>query len=174
MTRRERRPVGARATSPGASSARADRPALATADGRLVLDAVTPPGRRPMSGADWLRGRRAVRADPRVSIDGDDRSPDAESAAPLGLRLDPSATAPRDRDPASAASTPEALAAWFVERGQPALPGPPGRSTPSGRGRETAFDEILTLPAALRDELEAAFRFDTVADRGDPRRPTAA
>lgn len=35
-----------------------DRPALTTTDGRLVLDAVTPPGRRPMSGADWLRGRR--------------------------------------------------------------------------------------------------------------------
>jgi methionyl-tRNA formyltransferase len=34
-----------------------DRPALATVDGRLVLDAVTPPGRRPMSGADYLRGR---------------------------------------------------------------------------------------------------------------------
>jgi methionyl-tRNA formyltransferase len=36
-------------------------PALATADGRLVLERVTPPGRRPMGGADWLRGRR-VRA----------------------------------------------------------------------------------------------------------------
>lgn len=35
-----------------------DRPALATADGRLVLEAVTPPGRRTMSGAEWLRGRR--------------------------------------------------------------------------------------------------------------------
>ena len=36
-----------------------DEPALATADGRLVLERVTPPGKRPMSGADWLRGRRA-------------------------------------------------------------------------------------------------------------------
>ena len=35
-----------------------DRPALTTVDGRLVLDAVTPPGRRPMSGTDYLRGRR--------------------------------------------------------------------------------------------------------------------
>lgn len=34
------------------------RPALATADGRLVLEAVTPPGKRAMSGEDWLRGRR--------------------------------------------------------------------------------------------------------------------
>jgi len=32
-------------------------PALATADGRLLLEVVTPPGRKPMSGADWLRGR---------------------------------------------------------------------------------------------------------------------
>jgi methionyl-tRNA formyltransferase len=34
-----------------------DMPALATADGRLVLREVTPAGRRPMTGADWLRGR---------------------------------------------------------------------------------------------------------------------
>jgi methionyl-tRNA formyltransferase len=33
-------------------------PALATADGRLVLEQVTPQGRRPMRGEDWLRGRR--------------------------------------------------------------------------------------------------------------------
>ena len=35
-----------------------DRPALTTADGRLVLEQVTPQGRRSMSGADYLRGRR--------------------------------------------------------------------------------------------------------------------
>ena len=35
-------------------------PALATTDGRLVLDQVTRPGRRPMSGEEWLRGRRAI------------------------------------------------------------------------------------------------------------------
>ncbi len=33
-------------------------PALVTSDGRLVLLQVTPPGKRPMSGEDWLRGRR--------------------------------------------------------------------------------------------------------------------
>jgi methionyl-tRNA formyltransferase len=33
-------------------------PALATADGRLVLEGVTPPGKRSMAGEDWLRGRR--------------------------------------------------------------------------------------------------------------------
>jgi methionyl-tRNA formyltransferase len=36
------------------------RPALCTVDGRLVLDVVTAPGRRPMSGSDWLRGRRTT------------------------------------------------------------------------------------------------------------------
>jgi methionyl-tRNA formyltransferase len=35
-------------------------PALATSDGRLVLAQVTPPGKRPMAGEDWLRGRRDI------------------------------------------------------------------------------------------------------------------
>jgi len=35
------------------------RPALTTSAGRLVLETVTPPGRRSMPAADWLRGRRA-------------------------------------------------------------------------------------------------------------------
>ena len=45
--------------APGRLVRHGDRPALATVDGRLVLDMVTPPGRRPMGGADWLRGRRS-------------------------------------------------------------------------------------------------------------------
>jgi methionyl-tRNA formyltransferase len=45
---------------PGSLVRDGDRPALATADGRLVLDTVTPAGRRPMSGAEWLRGRRGA------------------------------------------------------------------------------------------------------------------
>ncbi len=45
---------------PGRLVVHGDRPALATAEGRLVLDAVTPPGRRPMTGADYLRGRRGL------------------------------------------------------------------------------------------------------------------
>lgn len=43
---------------PGSLVREGAEPALATADGRLVLERVTPPGRRPMPGADWLRGRR--------------------------------------------------------------------------------------------------------------------
>lgn len=43
---------------PGNLARHGDRPALCTADGRLVLESVTPPGRHPMSGADYLRGLR--------------------------------------------------------------------------------------------------------------------
>ena len=43
---------------PGALVRHGLRPALATADGRLVLEWVTPEGKRPMAGEDWLRGRR--------------------------------------------------------------------------------------------------------------------
>ena len=61
----ERRVVGAATVGesrpddvPGHLVRHGDLPALTTVDGRLVLERVTPPGRRPMSGADWLRGRR--------------------------------------------------------------------------------------------------------------------
>jgi methionyl-tRNA formyltransferase len=43
---------------PGQLVREGSEPALATADGRLVLVSVTSPGKRPMSGADWLRGHR--------------------------------------------------------------------------------------------------------------------
>jgi methionyl-tRNA formyltransferase len=43
---------------PGALVREGREPALATSDGRLVLRAVTPAGKRTMPGADWLRGRR--------------------------------------------------------------------------------------------------------------------
>ena len=43
---------------PGGLVRHGDRPALATVDGRLVLDSVTPAGKRSMPGADWLRGLR--------------------------------------------------------------------------------------------------------------------
>lgn len=44
---------------PGRLVREGSRPALATVDGRLVLETVVPPGRRPMSGEAWLRGRRS-------------------------------------------------------------------------------------------------------------------
>ena len=43
---------------PGALVRQGAEPALATAEGRLVIERVTAPGRRPVPGADWLRGRR--------------------------------------------------------------------------------------------------------------------
>ncbi|MFN8630394.1 MAG: methionyl-tRNA formyltransferase [Chloroflexota bacterium] len=42
----------------GALVRHGQEPALATIDGRLVLEQVTPPGKRSMPGSDWLRGRR--------------------------------------------------------------------------------------------------------------------
>jgi methionyl-tRNA formyltransferase len=44
--------------------AHGDGLALAVADGRLVLDTVTPPGRRPMSGAEYAHGRRVATSMP--------------------------------------------------------------------------------------------------------------
>ncbi len=61
----ERLVVGAARVEParpgdvrGALVLEGPEPALVTAEGRLVLERVTPPGRRAMSGAEWLRGRR--------------------------------------------------------------------------------------------------------------------
>jgi 23S rRNA (adenine2503-C2)-methyltransferase len=57
----------------------------------------------------------------------------------------------------------EALVRWFADRGEPAY-----RARQVGdaiwRGDATATDDIRTLPAGLREALDADFRFDTVAD----------
>jgi methionyl-tRNA formyltransferase len=50
---------------PGRLVRHGNHPALATADGRLVLEEVTPPGRQRMPGDAWLRGRRALSRPPR-------------------------------------------------------------------------------------------------------------
>ena len=59
--------------------------------------------------------------------------------------------------------TPEALAAWFDEGGEPAYR---ARQVADAvwRGQTGSVADIRTLPAALRARLEAAFRFDTVTD----------
>jgi 23S rRNA (adenine2503-C2)-methyltransferase len=81
----------------------------------------------------------------------------------FGLRPAPSATRPRDPRPGVGGLAPEELAAWFTGNGHEAY-----RSRQvldaAWRGGQTAFSEMLTLPAFLRDELNAAFRFDTVVD----------
>ena len=59
--------------------------------------------------------------------------------------------------------TTDALTAWLVGRGEPVY-----RARQIGdavwRGDARSAADIRTLPASLRDALDAAFRFDTVAD----------
>ena len=60
--------------------------------------------------------------------------------------------------------TPEDLEAWFTERGHPAYRARQVLDAAWG-GQAAGFAEILTLPAPLRDELEASFGFDTAIER---------
>ena len=80
-----------------------------------------------------------------------------------GLRPAPSATRPRDERPGISGLTPEELSAWFAHRGEAAYRARQVLDA-AWRGRDVSFAEILTLPAALRADLEAAFRFDTVIE----------
>ncbi len=80
-----------------------------------------------------------------------------------GLRPAPSATRPRDERPGISGITPEELSAWFADRGEAAYRARQVLDA-AWRGRDVSFAEILTLPAALRADLEAAFRFDTVIE----------
>jgi len=81
----------------------------------------------------------------------------------FGLRPAPSASGPRDERPGIGGMTPDGLSAWFTERGHPAYRVRQVLDA-TWRGRQTSFAEILTLPGALREELESAFRFDTVEE----------
>jgi len=67
-----------------------------------------------------------------------------------------------DPRPGISGLSPASLEAWFTERGQPAYR---ARQLADAvwSGGATSAQEARTLPAALRDELDAAFRFDTVA-----------
>src|SRR5438034_9047519 len=82
----------------------------------------------------------------------------ASASTPIALPV-----TTRDPRPGLSGLTPGELEAWLVARGQPAY-----RAKQIGDGiwRTGAWslDEVLTLPSALRSELTAAFRFDTVAD----------
>jgi 23S rRNA (adenine2503-C2)-methyltransferase len=80
-----------------------------------------------------------------------------------GLRPAPSASRPRDERPGIGGVTPDELAAWFRAQGQPAYRARQVLDAAWG-GRQTTFEEILTLPAGLRAELETAFRFDAVVE----------
>ena len=58
---------------------------------------------------------------------------------------------------------PDALAAWLAERGEPSYRARQVNEAVFG-GTVTAIDDIAPLPAALRRDLAAAFRFDTLAE----------
>jgi len=72
-----------------------------------------------------------------------------------------SEVAERDARPGLSGILPDALSAWFVERGQPAYR---ARQVADrvwrGHARDAA--SIRTLPAALREQLDQAFRLDTI------------
>ena len=55
------------------------------------------------------------------------------------------------------------LAAWFAERGEPAWRARQVSDALWGRAA-TAIEDVRTLPAGLRTALDAAYRFDAVAD----------
>ncbi len=69
----------------------------------------------------------------------------------------------RDPRPGLSGLLPDELQTWLADRGHPAYR---GRQVADAvwRGPAATVDEILTLPAPLRGDLEAAFRFDTVDD----------
>jgi len=68
-----------------------------------------------------------------------------------------------DARPGISGLPPATVEAWFAERGQPAYRARQLADAVWG-GNATSAADARTLPAALRDELDAAFRFDTVAD----------
>ncbi len=69
----------------------------------------------------------------------------------------------RDPRPGLSGLPIDELVAWLAERGEPAY-----RARQIGdalwRGSATSFEEVVTLPASLRESLASAFRFDTVGD----------
>ena len=80
-----------------------------------------------------------------------------------GLRPAPSASRPRDERPGVTGLLPEELGAWFTAHDQPAYRARQVQDA-AWRGGQESFDQILTLPTALRPELDAAFRFDTMSE----------
>ena len=81
----------------------------------------------------------------------------------FGLRPAPSATRPRDPRPGVSGLSAEELTVWAAERGLPAYR---ARQVLDAvwRGRQDDFAQVLTLPAAIREQLAEAFRFDTLAE----------
>ncbi len=80
------------------------------------------------------------------------------------LPIAPAAAAPaRDPRPGLAGVPADELTAWLEARGEPAYRARQIRDAIWGNVA-TSVADITTLPAGLRDGLEAGFRFDTVGD----------
>jgi len=80
------------------------------------------------------------------------------------LPIAPEPTAPaRDARPGLSGMAVDELATWFAGRGEPAYRARQVADAVWGRSA-TSIDEIRTLPSALREAVETAFRFDTVGD----------
>ncbi|MFV2064444.1 MAG: 23S rRNA (adenine(2503)-C(2))-methyltransferase RlmN, partial [Chloroflexota bacterium] len=101
-----------------------------------------------------------------------DLSPRPDTAAPRGgdlPLLDLPATGPRDERPGISGASSQELLSWFADRGEAAFR---ARQLADHiwSGRATSFDDIHTLPGALRNALIADYRFDTLT--GTQRRET--
>jgi adenine C2-methylase RlmN of 23S rRNA A2503 and tRNA A37 len=66
--------------------------------------------------------------------------------------------------PGLSGQTPDQLMAWVEARGEPGYRARQVADAIWKDGGVTAAAAIRTLPAALREALEAEFRFDTVSD----------
>ena len=77
--------------------------------------------------------------------------------------LDAAARPDRDPRPGLSGLEPGVLEAWFAERGEPAYRARQVADAVWG-GRAAGTGEARTLPIALRAEIDAAFRFDTVGE----------
>jgi 23S rRNA (adenine2503-C2)-methyltransferase len=80
------------------------------------------------------------------------------------LPIAPDLSAPaRDPRPGLSGLATDELTTWFAARGEPAYRARQVSDAVWGR-TATGVDDIRTLPVALREAVDAAFRFDTVAD----------
>lgn len=91
----------------------------------------------------------------------------ASGLPPMPADPDPLAVAarpPAGRDPRPGLSgvAPDGLVGWLAERGLPAFRARQ-LATDLWSGRAAAFEDLHTLPGPLRSELDAGFRFDTLA-----------
>ena len=84
----------------------------------------------------------------------------ADGALPL---LDLPASGPRDSRPGISDASPAELLSWFADRGEAAFR---ARQLADHvwSGRAQSFDDIHTLPAPLRADLEQTYRFCTLTD----------